>query len=177
MDTFAKLKQRGEDKVLRGLALTGSPPAQMTPENLQLIYQDSEGADPEFMEIWTLVQMTREQAEMFAGMAGYDGSKEKEFMVEATLNTDGRARLYVVQSQHDIDARALIENTDLPVLVIAGGADKGINNDYVINTVKYGNLWGKEVFVLPNIGHGVPVEAPGEYNKLLSSFAKDVFNK
>lgn len=177
MDMYAKLRQQGNEAQLRGLALTGSPPAQMTPENLKRIYQDSEGADPEFMKIWTTVQMTDEQARLFASLAGYNGSEEQEFMLDATLLTDGRARLYIVQSQHDIDARALMEQTDLPVLVIAGGADKGINNDYVINTVKYGNLWSGQVHVLEGIGHGVPVEAPEQYNALLQKFAQEVFEE
>ncbi len=180
MDMYAKIKDSEEEESLRGLVLTGSPPAQRTPENLKIIFKDSTGADPEFMKVWTLVQMTPEQAKMFAGATGYDGTPETEFILDAVVNTDGRARLYLVQyiaqSQHDVDEKTLIEETDLPVLVVAGGADAGINNDYIINTVKYGNLWREEVFVLDGIGHGVPVEAPDQFNKLVSSFARDVFD-
>jgi len=50
----------------------------------------------------------------------------------------------------------------------------GINNEYLINEVKYNNLWSGRVQVIQGAGHAALLEKPGEFNRILSQFLDDI---
>ncbi|MBA3239475.1 MAG: hypothetical protein H0T62_14190 [Parachlamydiaceae bacterium] len=60
----------------------------------------------------------------------------------------------------------------LPIAVIAGEQDAGINNDYIIQEVKFKNLWREKVHVISNAGHAVFIDQSVEFNNMSNSFKK-----
>lgn len=175
IEIYPKLQLLKEQNNLRGLVITGTPPLLFIKENLQKAFKI---ADPEFMKIWGAITMTQEQAQLFARLGnGYDDTPATEFIVQAVLDTDGLARHTLLHSPGDVDELAIVANAyDLPIAVIAGKEDTGINNDYLINEVKFANLWQKKVHVISNVGHSVPLDAAQEFNTLITAFCSDVFN-
>lgn len=59
--------------------------------------------------------------------------------------------------------------------MIAGEQDAGINNDYIIQDVKFKNLWREKVHVIPDAGHAVFMEQSAEFNTILKQFLQEVF--
>jgi len=65
-----------------------------------------------------------------------------------------------------------IKNWNLPVCVVFGKEEKLIKTDYLN---EFEPLWNKKVYHIENASHVVNEEAPEEFNKILLSFAADVF--
>ena len=65
-----------------------------------------------------------------------------------------------------------IKKWNLPVCVVFGKDETLIKTDYLDN---YEPLWNKKVYLIENAGHFINKEAPEAFNKLILSFASDVF--
>ena len=65
-----------------------------------------------------------------------------------------------------------IKSWNLPVCVMFGKEEKLIKTDYLN---EYEPLWNKKVYLIENASHVVNEEASEEFNKILLSFAADVF--
>lgn len=87
----------------------------------------------------------------------------KTFYPKSILNGVGQNELRIVSEW------------PLPIAVIAGEHDAGINNDYIMQEVKFKNLWKQKVHVVPNAGHAVFMERPVEFNLILEQFFQEVF--
>lgn len=160
---------------LRGLLITGTPPIEISAEGLNRGFKV---ANPKILDCFGKGNLTYEEAELFATISGYNYSEEKKFIVDAVVQTDEGAKTIYPQSilkgvgQNELK---IVSEWPLPIAVIAGEQDEGINNDYIIQEVKFKNLWREKVHLISNAGHAVFMEKPVEFNIILEQFFQEVF--
>ncbi|WP_131783263.1 alpha/beta fold hydrolase [Legionella gresilensis] len=164
------------DKVpqLKGLLLTGTPPLEVS---LQGIQKGFKALDPKIMACFGKAHLTYTEAQLLASVSGYDGRAEKEFLVDAILNTDEKARILYPQSIIDGIGRNqcnIVANWDKPIAIIGGEDDIAINYDYVQHEVKFKNLWQDKIHFIKNAGHAVMLDKPDEFNQLILEFIHDL---
>jgi pimeloyl-ACP methyl ester carboxylesterase len=161
---------------LAGVAITGSPPIELSMSGLSSGFKQS----ADFAEILPLMG----KAEPFNGVeatkfveAGGRGDVPAEVLehfVAAAMNTDGVARSTMCTAMMDgsggCNERVLVETSPLPLLVVCGEGDKGINNDY-LRSLHYRNIHGGTPQEIAGVGHSVFLEAPEAFNQLLQEFA------
>ncbi len=160
---------------LKGLLITGTPPIEISAEGLS---QGFKVANPKILECFGKGNLTYDEAELFATISGYDYSEEKKFIVDAILETDeGAKTIYPKSILNKVGQNELriVSEWPLPIAVIAGEQDAGINIDYIKQEVKFKNLWKQKVHVISNAGHAVFMERPIEFNLILEQFFREVF--
>lgn len=54
-------------------------------------------------------------------------------------------------------------------------SESQVPNEYIIQEVKFKNLWREKVHVIPNAGHAVFMDKPVEFNIILEQFFREVF--
>jgi pimeloyl-ACP methyl ester carboxylesterase len=159
---------------LKGILLTGAPPIEVSARGLGLAFKI---ANPKILECFGKGGLTDEETELLATISGYDFTPEKRFIVDAIVGTDEGAKTIYPRSilegvgQNEVE---IVANWSRPIAVIAGEKDTGINNDYIINTVQFCNLWNGKVHVIPNAGHAVQIEKSQEFNAILYSFLSSI---
>lgn len=161
---------------LKGLLIFGTPPIEISAEGLGKGFKI---ANPKILECFGKGNLSESEAELFATLAGYDYTSQKRYMVDAVLNTDEGAKIIYPQSilkgiGHN--ELAIVSHWSKPIAVLGGEADAGINNDYIINEVKFRNLWNRQVYLIPNAGHAVQLDQPEIFNRLLRQFLDDIFH-
>jgi len=160
---------------LRALVLTGTPPIEISTDGLNRGFKI---ANPKILGCFGRGNLTYEEAQLLATISGYNYSEEKKFIVDAVLQTDEGAKTIYPRSilkgigQNELK---IVSEWPLPIAVIAGAEDAGINNDYIIQEVKFKNLWKEKVHVIPHAGHAVFMERPTEFNAILEQFFEQVF--
>ena len=160
---------------LKGLLITGAPPIEISAEGLSLGFKI---ANPKILACFGKGNLTYEEAELMATVSGYDYTEEKKFIVDAVVQTDEGAKTIYPQSilrgvgQNEVK---IVGEWPPPIAVIAGELDAGINNEYIIQDVKFKNLWRGKVHVIPRAGHAVFMETPCEFNLILEALANEVF--
>lgn len=160
---------------LRGLFITGTPPIEISAKGFS---QGFKIVDPRIQECFGKGNLTVEEAILLASGLGYDGSAEKQFMVDAVLQTDEGAKVIYPRSimkgvgQNEVE---IVRNWPLPIAVVAGKEDDLVNNDYILHEVPFRNLWKKKIFFIEGVGHAVHMQKPAEFNQLIRAFADDVF--
>ncbi|MBS0625663.1 MAG: alpha/beta hydrolase [Verrucomicrobia bacterium] len=161
---------------IEGLLITGTPPIEVSAEGLGRGFRV---ANPKILELFGKGNLTVEEAQLMATISGYDYTPENRFMVDAILNTDYGAQTLYPRSIIDgvgQNQKLIAEQWPKPIAVIAGGADAGINNDYIIHEVNFKNLWRGKVHVIEGAGHAVQMDNPNEFNALVTEFINDIFN-
>lgn len=161
---------------LAGVLITGTPPIEVS---LQGIQKGFKQLDPEIMACFGKKELTRDEAKLLAKVSGYNGSEEKEFLVNAILATDEGARFLYPQSIINgvgRDQREIVAEWDKPIAVVAGEKDIAINYDYVRDEVQFKNIWRNKIHTISNAGHAVMLDQPNMFNKLLRDFIEDVIN-
>lgn len=162
---------------LKGLLITGTPPIEISAEGLGRGFRMS---NPKIRECYGKGNLTEEEAELLATISGYDYTIEKRFLVDAVLATDDGAKTIYPQSiikgigQNEL---TIVRDWPHPICVIAGEKDAGINNDYILHEVVFGNLWRSKVHIILEAGHAVHMEQPEKFNLLLKEFCLDIFKK
>jgi pimeloyl-ACP methyl ester carboxylesterase len=162
---------------LRGLLITGTPPMEISATGLSKGFKI---ADPKILECFGKGNLTLEESQLLATVSGYDYSIEKQFIVEAVLQTDNGAKTIYPQSLLrgvGQDERVIVREWPKPIAVLAGEKDTAINNDYIINEVKFRNLWRDKVHVIADAGHALFLEKPEQFKVILVDFLQDVFSK
>jgi len=160
-------------KGISGVLITGTPPIQLSPEGISKGFRQM---PEEVLKLIGKEELTEEESRLFMAGAGYDGSEEKEWMVQCGMKTHGLARKLMFSSIGQgvgKDETEIVAQTKLPIAVIGGENDPGINYDY-IKGLKFGNLWREQVFLIKGCGHAVVQEAPSEFSRLLAEFLKDI---
>lgn len=154
---------------LKGLIITGTPPIEISPEGFAAGFIT---LNPAVANCFGKGNLTREEAKLLAAISGYDGSPEKEFLVEAILQTDeGAKTLYPASIAKGVGKNELeiIKKFPQPIAVIGGAEDSAINYDYV-KKLAFNNLWQNQVHLVPGAGHGVFMEKPDAFNALVREF-------
>lgn len=160
---------------LKGLLIFGTPPIEVSTEGLSRGFKI---ANPKILECFGKGNLSQEEAELLATISGYDYTKQKQFIVDAVLHTDEGAKTLYPQSilkgigQNQL---SIVANWSKPIAVLAGQEDAGINNDYIINDVKFQNLWCKKIHLIPKAGHAIHMDQPSKFNALLRRFLQDIF--
>jgi pimeloyl-ACP methyl ester carboxylesterase len=104
------------------------------------------------------------------------GESAEPFLRDAVARADGRFRKRLFEAARagvGVDQRVAIKNTQVPVAVVNGAADRLVNLDY-IDSVTYGNLWEDRCHRLAGLGHAPFWEAPDDFNPVLERFLQDV---
>ncbi|WP_419420659.1 alpha/beta fold hydrolase [Legionella sp. D16C41] len=159
---------------LIGLFITGTPPIEISVHGLQSAFK---ALDPEIMACFGKPHLTLEEAKLLAKVSGFDGSREKEFLVDAILTTDENARVLYPQSILNGIGRnqcTLVAASDKPIAIVGGEKDIAINYDYVQQEIVVKNLWRNKVHFINNAGHAVMLDEPNKFNQLLLEFIHDV---
>lgn len=160
---------------LQGLLITGTPPIEISFAGLS---QGFKALDPKIFECFGKGNLSYEEAQLLATVSGYDFSKEKEFIVDAILQTDEEAKTIYPRSialgigQNEVK---IVNEWPKPIAIVAGNQDIAINNDYIINEVKFKNLWEDRVHVIPKGGHAVFMDCPNEFNQIMQRFLQSIF--
>lgn len=162
---------------LKGLLITGTPPIEISAAGMSLGFK---AVDPRIFEYFGKGNLSYEEAQLLASVSGYDYSKDKEFMVDAIMQTDEGAKTIYPRSLGlgiGQNGAKIVNEWPNPIAVIVGGQEMVINNDYIIHEVKFKNLWENQVHIIPKGGHGVFMEYPHEFNLIMQRFFHDIFNK
>ena len=124
-------------------------------------------------------QFTQDEAKFFMTIGGFDVEKEEaKFIVEAAMKTKGIARKYMFESIGKgvgDDETHIVAHMQIPLAIVAGEFDKGINTEYIINDVTYSSLWNNHVNIIKGAGHAVFWEKADEFNNILSQFLDYVY--
>ena len=157
---------------LAGIVLTGTPP-------IHRASMDDINAEFHMNETTSLAglgEWSAEQAGQFSGSALSPDKPAADWVVNAAMRTDGRARTMMfgafVAGQGG-DQAEILAQTNVPTAVINGADETFIQNNFVC-AAAYGNLWRGKVHLLDGLGHGPFWQAPEAYNALLESFVADV---
>ena len=162
---------------LSGILITGTPPIALSQEGIGKGFKPVEGLhllghEPQF---------TKDEAKFFMKIGGFDvDSADAQFIVEAAMKTKGIARKSMFESIGKgvgEDETKIVANMNIPLAIVAGELDKGINNEYIMNDVTYSSLWNNKVNIIKGSGHAVFWERASEFNKLLSDFLTYVYKK
>ncbi len=162
---------------LKCLLITGAPPIEVSAEGLSRGFRI---VNPEILKCFGKGNLSLKEAELMATIFGYDGSKDKQFIVDAIFQTDEGAKTIYPQSivkgigNNELE---IVRKWPHPIAVIAGKNDAGINTDYIINEVDFCNLWRGTVHIISGAGHAVHMEKPEEFNAILSEFLQDIFKE
>lgn len=157
-------------KNIGGLLITGTPPIPVSQDGFKAGFRPL----PLFATLFSKVVFSQADAEKF--MSGVFDTQKHPFIVEAAMKTDGYARHYLVQSfSKEIggDQRAFVETSDLPLCIVQGDKDEGINNEY-ISGLNYKNLFNRKVYLIKDSGHAVFWDKSGEFNAILGQFLSQV---
>lgn len=160
---------------LQGLLITGTPPIEISFAGLG---QGFKALDPSILACFGKGDLSQEEAELLATVSDYDYTTEKEFLVEAILQTDEGAKTIYPRSiglgigQNEVK---IVNEWQKPIAVVAGERDIAINNDYIIHEVKFKNLWEGKVHVIPQAGHAVFMDFPDAFNQILHRFLGVLF--
>lgn len=159
---------------LEGLCITGTPPIEVSFEGLGKGFK---ALDAKILACFGKENLSDEEAELLATVSGYDYTKEKEFLVEAILQTDEGAKTIYPRSIGlgiGQDEVKIVAEWPKPIAVIAGGREIAINNEYIIHEVPFKNLWEGKVHVISEGGHAVFMDCPDQFNQILLRFIKHV---
>lgn len=162
---------------LQGLLITGAPPIEVSPAGLNLGFK---ALDPKIFECFGKGNLSYEEAQLLATVSGYDFSKEKEFLVDAILQTDEEAKILYPRSialgigQNEVK---IVNEWPKPIAVVKGEQDIAINNHYIIHEVNFKNLWEDKVHVIAKGGHAVFLDCPDEFNLIMQRFFNEVLCK
>jgi pimeloyl-ACP methyl ester carboxylesterase len=156
---------------IQGILITGAPPLELSPEGFNKAYKPCDGLELVGYES----QFTEEQASLFMGLGGIHTSES--FVVEDAVKALGIARKSMVDScikgigANEVD---IVKNMKVPLAIVAGQNDIGINNEY-ISQLSYGSLWKNKMRIIKNAGHAVFWENADKFNKILHSFLESIF--
>ncbi|WP_331773041.1 alpha/beta hydrolase (plasmid) [Embleya sp. NBC_00888] len=98
-----------------------------------------------------------------------------EGVLSDILRTDGRARRVMfasVWAGHDLDKRALVATSSVPLAIIDGREDPFVNRTYV-DSLTYAALWRSTPVVMDGCRHAPFLDNPAQYNELIREFLHD----
>lgn len=119
----------------------------------------------------TRARMTEKGAEKFVDFV-FSHASGKAFKKDQ-LRADPRFRPILARSFLQHDQRASIEGTDIPIAMINGSDDPIVRHAYLAG-LRYRDLWGEMVHMLPDAGHAAFWDRPEMFNEMLGRFLNEV---
>jgi len=104
------------------------------------------------------------------------GEKHAAQFHDTIARTDRRARPILgrgMMSGIGCDQRWIVENLPTPVAVVNGSHEPFARLDYV-TSLSYQALWDNRCHIIEGAGHAPFLEAPEQFNPLLSQFLEDI---
>jgi pimeloyl-ACP methyl ester carboxylesterase len=157
---------------LRGLALSGTPPAGPGIEEVGEAFRPSPHMQVSFKENPSKSELAL-YARMTCGKIGGQHNSLAQELLEAVYRCDGRSRRLTAEhwmtGAEGHPQRAVVANWPRPIAVIQGEKEPFFDNAR-LDDIAWGNLWENRVHILPDCGHAPFFEAPAAYNTLLKRF-------
>ncbi len=168
------LELEGLTKKCHGIVISGAPPIALSPEGFGQGFAQNQ---PELMGLIGKETLSPDETKVFMAGAGYSGKADQEWILQEASRTDGVARALMLQAclaGVGQDEKALVAACNLPIAIIGGKNDPGINYEYV-SKLAFGNLWENRLHLIADAGHAAMLEQPAEFNVILTRFARHAF--
>ena len=127
-----------EQVAVRGLAITGTAPLTIVPDDFAAGYDASS-----HLILAGKQYLSANERRKFAGSATAPYSKESAYLHQNLKRTDGRARFYMITKLAVVDwprqMRMLTEG-HLPFAILNGSDDPFLDHQYIAS-LPYGNIW------------------------------------
>jgi|GEM_PF-195341 len=150
---------------VRGVMAIGSPPAGLG--EFAAAFPGTRFGHLAAQEHWTEEDIKEYVAEKYGLFATSDPT-----ILSAARRADGRARACVFNAFFNgigTSQKWIVENTTVPLAVVCGERDSGIDIGY-LNTIAYSTLWEGHVHVIPTAGHACFIDNPDHFNHILENF-------
>jgi len=147
--------------------ISGTPPLSNNPAELSAGFQQR----PEGAHTFN-GNRTAADSEFHARAAIGPGCEFAPWMLQAALRTDPRfppAMLKSAMAGQDLDEKALVANSPVPLAIDVGADDPFISIPY-LQQLSCRSLWTGKVLIHPGLQHAPFYQAPARINLLLASF-------
>ncbi len=155
---------------IRGLAISGTSPLAMVPEDFAAGYVPTG-----HMELAGKLFFSPREARLYAEKTVGPHGSETAFLHEAVKRTDGRARAYMMTKLKVINwprqMRVLREGR-VPFAIFNGSNDPFLNHAYIAG-LDYGNIWTGRPHDIPQGGHAPFFSRPDLFNAALTRFLEE----
>jgi pimeloyl-ACP methyl ester carboxylesterase len=151
-----------------GIIITGTPPIPMGDGGLKG-FREFKGAEM----MGQKKQFTEDESKFFHSLGGLP---EFQPFTDAGVRTDGNARFYMWNSIMDltggVDQEKAFKTSNVPKAIIYGINDKGINNEFILNSsLDYNNL----AFIMGlQTGHATFWDNPKAFNHAITMFVDSI---
>jgi pimeloyl-ACP methyl ester carboxylesterase len=120
-------------------------------------------------------QFSEQEAKFFMESGGMNPADD--FFVQAAMRTDSNARAKMMKNNQNgvgvVDQHALLEISDIPIGIVIGVNDQGVNADYIRNSSRtYKNATILEL----NTDHGTVWNEPKAFSNFLLEFLRNNWN-
>lgn len=176
LEMVPELKRAGERVGLKGVVLTGTPPAlgaEQCARGFKIPTEPQEGEE----NLMAKVHWTHEQAERIARSSAPGGREElfEQWMLDDAVRTDGRSRMIMFDAfvgGRGVDQVKVVGESEQLIAVINGGEEPFVNLDY-IDGLTWGRLWRGQCVRIQGLKHAPFWEDPEGFEKLLLDFLAD----
>ena len=165
------IEMMSQSPAVKGLLISGTPPVGHNPEDMANAFLPSEHMALTAQEI-----LSEAEADSYARATCGTTANYESFLGEAVRRTDGRARRMMMESAmrgEGVDQRNMVETDPRPVAVVNGADEPMINNQYLLD-LKFKNLSGGTVNLIPGSGHAPFWDSPDRFNKLLRAHVSGI---
>lgn len=159
---------------LAGLLITGTPPSIIEEGGRQKGFNPM----PEIGHLFNKIAFDEMDADLFMAHGGFN-TKRDEFIVQAAMKCDGRARIQNGEWKKNntgYSQRSVVENDPTPICVVQGENDKGIDSEY-IRSIPFKNLFNNTIHIIPKAAHAAFRECPEDFNRILELFLDHVYSQ
>ena len=164
--SMMKLYPEMFEKTILGVVTWGAPP--VPDDDLMAGFIPF----PEAAMMGQLQTFTEDEAKIFTRAAG---TPDDAIMIVDAMRCDGRSRRYMIDAATTgggVNARKLVEESDIPLCIIIGTRDGGVNNEY-IRSLKYKNLFNGKPCEL-DTSHAVHFDDPERFAEIVDEFVSSI---
>lgn len=158
---------------LRGLALTGTSPLAIVPDDFAAGYDASS-----HLVLAGKQYFTAEETRNFADSATAPRSEASEFLHRNVPRTDGRTRFYMITKLSVVDwprQMRMLRRGDLPFAILNGSDDPFLDHRYIAR-LAYGSIWTGRPQDIAGGKHAPFFNKPEEFNALFIRFMTEACN-
>ena len=163
------IEMMSQSEAVKGLLITGTPPIGIDGSDMANAFLPSEHMGLTGQEVFT-----QEESESYARATCGASARYESFLGEAVRRTDGRARRLMMEAAmrgEGVNQKKLVQTDPRPIAVINGADEQMVNNQYLVS-LKFSNLAGGMVHLIPDVGHAPFWEAPESFNAIFRQCLK-----
>jgi ABC-type branched-subunit amino acid transport system permease subunit/pimeloyl-ACP methyl ester carboxylesterase len=167
---YVALELVARGRTVRGLAIAGTPPLAMVPDDVGQAYD----ATSHFILASKQYFSPLEQKH-YAGATAGPRSRQTDFLHQAVRRTDGRARFYTLGRLSIVNwprqMRVLADGT-VPFAILNGSDDPFLNHAYIAG-LSYGALWTGRPHDIEAGRHAPFLHRPAAFNAAFTRFMRE----